>query len=75
MPRYRDVDHDSNVFAYEVGQNFIDVEFKGGATYRYSLASVGAEALQTMIALAEAGEGLNSFINRRVRKSFETRLR
>lgn len=75
MPRYRDVDDDSGVYAYEIGDNYIDVEFKGGATYRYSCRSIGAANLQTMMRLAQAGEGLNSFIQRRVKKGYEARLR
>lgn len=75
MHRYFNRGGDSNVFSFEIGQDYIDVAFNGGAAYRYSLASVGASNLQTMIQLAQAGEGLNSFINRNVRSRYEVRLR
>lgn len=74
MTRYRNRGGDSNVSSYEIGKDYIDVVFNGGAAYRYSLALVGASNLQAMIKLAEAGEGLNSFINRNVKKLYEARL-
>ncbi|MEX5563243.1 hypothetical protein SM764_07460 [Pseudophaeobacter sp. 1A16562] len=74
MTRYANRGGYSNVFSYEIGKDYIDVVFNGGAAYRYSLASVGASNLQTMIELAQAGEGLNSFINRNVKKLYEARL-
>ncbi len=75
MTPYRDIDHDSGVAAFDIGPSYIDVQFKSGAVYRYSSASVGANNLAHMIQLAEAGEGLNSFINRVVLKKYERRLR
>jgi hypothetical protein len=74
MTPYRDVDHDSNVAAFEIGASFIDVQFKGGATYRYTSHSVGSANLERMAHLARAGEGLNSFINREVKKRYAARL-
>lgn len=69
MPMYQKECDKSNIFAYEVGKGFIDVEFKGGTIYRYSLETVGADTLQAMIVHAEAGEGLNAIINKLAKKS------
>ena len=50
------------------------MRFKDGATYRYSVASCGAGAIADMQRLAEAGRGLNRYINRHVHDRFEARL-
>lgn len=75
MVPYRDWDRDSGVQAYEVGEAHIDVQFKGGAVYRYTSNSVGAANLDRMVNLALAGEGLNAFINESVRRSYSARLK
>jgi hypothetical protein len=74
MIPYRDWDRDSGVQAYEIGEAHIDVQFKSGAVYRYTSASVGASNLKHMVALAQAGDGLNSFINKSVRQNYSARL-
>lgn len=48
----------------------IEVEFGDGSVYGYSESSAGASNVQKMIQLANAGQGLNSFIMRQVRKSY-----
>ena len=75
MVPYRDWDRDSGVEAYEVGKAHIDVQFRGGAVYRYTSTSVGAAKLDRMVDLARAGEGLNAFINTFVRRSYSERLK
>ena len=75
MERYRDWDRDSGVRAFEICEGHIDVQFKSGDVYRYTSSSVGPENLVQMKALARAGEGLNSFINRVVKNSYSARLR
>lgn len=55
----------SGVLAFEIGADYILVEFKSGKEryYRYTYASAGKNAIETMKELALAGEGLNSFIS------------
>ena len=74
MEPYRDWDQDSGVRAFEVSDGQIDVQFRSGAIYRYTSASAGPENLNRMVDLARAGEGLNSFINRVVRKRYAAKL-
>ena len=64
MQIYRDIDGDSGVAAYEIGPDFIRVQFRDGKIYRYTSVSVGAFNSTTMHRLAGAGDGLNAFINR-----------
>ncbi len=56
----------SSVFAYEIGQDSISVEYDSGARYLYTFASAGRNNIETMKALALRGEGLRSFIRKQV---------
>ena len=75
MERYANREGDSNVFAYEIEQFSIKVQFGDGSIYRYTSQSTGAENLEHMKQLANAGQGLNSFIGRVVRKGYASKLR
>lgn len=66
MERYADIDNDSGVIAYEIGRDFIRVQFSDGAIYLYTASSTGLNDVERMKQLARAGEGLNSFIKRSV---------
>jgi len=75
MTSYRNTDRDSGVAAYELGIGHIDVQFKDRSVYRYTNASAGAANIDTMKRFAASGNGLNAFINQRVRTSYAARLR
>lgn len=75
MERYRNVDGDSGVAAYEIGSDFIRVQFTTGAVYLYNYASAGAANIEQMKRLAAAGDGLNAFINKNVRTSYARKER
>ena len=62
MKRYRNLSGVSGVVAYGTGPDFIDVEFRGGARYRYSHRSAGQDKVEAMKLLAAAGRGLSTFI-------------
>lgn len=63
MKLYQDIQGDSGISAYECGDDWIDVQFKGGDTYRYLAVDIGSAAVHEMKRLAQAGDGLNAFIN------------
>lgn len=75
MDRYMNRGGDSGVVAYEIGDDSITVQFRDGAVYLYTSQSAGAAALAEMQRLARAGQGLNSYIGRVVRKGYAQRLR
>lgn len=75
MERYANRGGDSNVVAYEIDQSSIKVQFGDGSMYLYTAQSAGASNLEHMKHLARAGQGLNSFINRAVRKGYASKLR
>lgn len=75
MERYMNRGGDSGVAAYEIGDDSITVQFNDGAVYLYTSQSAGVATLVEMQHLAMAGQGLNSYIRRVVRKGYAQRLR
>ena len=75
MPRYANRRGDSSVVAYEIDEDSITVEFEGGARYVYTYQSAGSANVEQMKRLAIAGEGLQTFINRVVKKGYAKKLR
>ena len=75
MERYRNIDGDSGVAGYETGADFIRVQFCDGAVYLYTNASAGSHNIEHMKQLAVAGDGLNAFINKNVRKEYARKER
>lgn len=63
MQKYSDIDGDSGVVGYELGDTFIRVQFnKTFKIYTYSYSSAGIEKVERMKKLAQVGDGLNSYI-------------
>jgi hypothetical protein len=64
MERYRDWDNDSGIVAYEIGGDYIIVEFRSGKhrVYTYTHTSTGSANVENMKTLARRGDGLNEFI-------------
>lgn len=71
MPAYANHGGDSGVLSYDFDPagTWIVVTFASGATrnYEYTAASCGAANVARLIALAQAGQGLNAYINGQVR--------
>lgn len=63
MKAYRDINGDSGISAYDYGDDWITVQFKHGGTYQYRASGIGSNHLNTMKHLADAGDGLNAYIN------------
>jgi len=75
VERYRNIDGDSGVAAYEIGPDYIRVQFSDGSVYLYTYTSAGSHNIEEMKRLAVAGDGLNAFINKNVKKSYERKER
>lgn len=75
MEHYKNLGGDSGVVSYEIGPGSITVQFKDGYVYLYTDQSAGAASIAEMQRLAKAGQGLNSFINRAVKKGYARKLR
>jgi hypothetical protein len=67
MVRYRNSIGSSGVVAYEIGDDFIKVQFHDRKIYLYSYKSAGSHHIEQMKALAARGRGLNSYINKYVK--------
>lgn len=64
MKAYIDINNDSGISAYDYGDDWIKVQFKGGNTYEYQASKIGQAHITAMKRLADAGDGLNSYIMR-----------
>ncbi|CUU35214.1 MAG: hypothetical protein K6U12_06715 [Armatimonadetes bacterium] len=75
MERYADLSGRSGVAAYEIGDDYIRVQFKNGSIYLYTYESAGREHIETMKELARKGEGLSGYISRYVRNLYARKER
>jgi hypothetical protein len=75
MERYKNLGGDSNVLAYEIGENWIKVQFRDGSIYLYTYQSTGTEPIEHMKTLAVNGHGLNSYIGRYVKRRYASKIR
>ena len=70
MKRYKNLSGNSNVISYELEHGEITVQFGDGCIYLYTTHSTGAVNINEMQRLASNSQGLNSFINRIVKKNY-----
>ncbi len=75
MERYKNLGGDSGVCGYEIGSDFIRVQFNNGSIYRYTCWSAGSLNIKEMKRLAQYGEGLSAYIRTTVRKAYECKER
>ena len=71
MEQYLNLGGNSNVKAYSIGLDYIEVVFGRGALYRYSYRSAGKDKVEQMKILARKGVGLNSYIMRSAKMDYE----
>ena len=74
MEPYKDIGGDSGISAFELGPGTITIRFSDGGIYRYDGSRPGAAHVARMQALAVAGNGLNTYINRHVRDRYADKL-
>ncbi|AVS79183.1 hypothetical protein C8234_14650 [Paracidovorax avenae] len=75
MNSYLNRGGDSGITGYETSPGQIIVQFSDGSAYLYNSQKPGAAHVAEMQRLAAAGEGLNSYISRIVRKNYAAKLR
>ncbi|MDQ1817165.1 hypothetical protein RBA41_28055 [Massilia sp. CCM 9210] len=73
MTPYANLSGDSGVQAYRIGARQIAVQFAGGAVYVYTHASAGREHVEQMKLLAQAGQGLATYISRHVHDAYASK--
>lgn len=74
MERYKNSGGNSNVSSYKIGDGEIVVQFGDGSMYLYTNQSTGSINIDKMHDLARAGQGLNSYIGRVVKKGFAKKI-
>lgn len=74
MRRYKDLGGPSGVTLYESGDDYINLRFKDGKTYRYDSFKPGIVHVEKMKELAQAGAGLATYVNQNVRENYARRL-
>lgn len=74
MQRYANLDGDSDVVAFDIGEGTITVEFSGGNRYLYTNESAGAATIAKMQELANAGRGLSNFILHEVANGYASKV-
>ncbi|MFK7797518.1 MAG: hypothetical protein AB8E82_08700 [Aureispira sp.] len=60
----------SGISAYEIGTDYISVQFSNGKIYTYSYTSAGSQNVEIMKELAQNGYGLNSYIMKNVKNNY-----
>ena len=71
MTKYKNLSGESGIIAYEIGSDFIRIQFADKEIYLYTENSTGAAHIAKMKELAEKGRGLNTYINQHVRGNYE----
>lgn len=71
MQSYSNLGGNSGVRAFEIGADYIAVQFQTGRIYKYSYVSAGKAKVEDMKRLALQGSGLNSYIMRYARMDYE----
>ncbi len=67
MTKYSNLGRDSGVYSYEIGSDYIKVQFSTGRIYTYTYLSAGRIHIENMKRIAERGTGLNTYINSNVK--------
>jgi hypothetical protein len=71
VPLYENISGSSNVSAYNIGPDFVQVMFGNGQIYNYTYDSAGEDTVEQMKSLALSGSGLNSFILNYAKDDYE----
>lgn len=70
MTQYKNFGGNSGVKSFRMGRDNIVIQFRAKVRYLYTYLSAGAANVEKMKDLAIQGEGLNTFVNRVVKKSY-----
>ena len=73
MQKYAGQTRRGGVVAFEVGPDWIDVQFTSGWVYRFSHQRPGPLRVDHMKSLAMSGQWLSTFISRHVKNRYESR--
>lgn len=75
MQVYRNLGGTSGAIGFEIGADYIIVEFRDRSAYLYNYSKPGQTAVEYMKQLALDGRGLNSYISTHVKTNYAAQLR
>lgn len=75
MKRYQNLSGKSKVTMYELAKDVVTIRYANQEVYRYSNQSAGRENISKMKVLAQAGKGLETFINANVKERYARKVR
>lgn len=75
MKRYQNLSGKSKVTMYELAKDVVTIRYANQEVYRYSNQSAGRENISKMKVLAQAGKGLETFVNANVKEKFARKVR
>jgi len=73
--RYKNLGGKSTVARYELAKDAVTIEFKDHSVYRYTNQSADPANIGEMKKLAEAGKGLGTFIEAKLKDRFLRKIR
>lgn len=74
MEAYKNLKGDSGISRYQIGDDFIIIEFGAGHLYLYNYTSTGKAKIERMKVLAKKGKGLSTYISRHVKDHYAEKL-
>lgn len=75
MKQYGNGRGNSQILSYAITDKSIQILLRGGLEYTYTYTSAGEEHVERMKSLAQAGYGLEEYIQRNVRTKYATASR
>jgi len=75
MERYKNLNGNSGVVAFEIGVQDIKIKFHDGSIYLYDYSIPGSDAVEKLKELARKGYGLSGYISTFVRERYAAKLR
>ena len=72
--RYESSSGESGVASYDIGPDFITLQFRDGAVQLYNYEKPGKEHVERMKELAKAGSGLSTYVSRQVNYAYARQL-
>lgn len=70
MTKYKNLSKNSGVKAFEIGTDYIKVQFINSLIYLYNYSKPGRSYVEEMKKLAEKGIGLNTYISKYIKKNY-----
>lgn len=72
MQAYSDINGNSGVLSYQIGEDYIIVKFMGiQRVYVYSYKKAGRKHVEKMKLMAQLGEGLDRYVKENVRDQYD----